>query len=53
MFSWKKIALGCSALVLASVILFVAGMFFLTLDPKDSCLDYGGRYDEQTQTCEK
>lgn len=53
MFSWKKVLFGGLAMMLSLVVLFVAGMVFLTLDPKDNCLDYSGRYNEVPQTCEK
>ncbi|MGC7590594.1 hypothetical protein ACPWUF_08950 [Bisgaard Taxon 46] len=53
MFSWKKVLFGSLAMMLSLVVLSIAGMFFLTLEPKDNCLDDGGRYNEVTQTCEK
>ncbi|MBB5151989.1 hypothetical protein [Histophilus somni] len=37
------------------VILVVLGIFatFVIFDAKDHCLDYGGRYNDNTQQCEQ
>ncbi|WP_279895313.1 hypothetical protein [Pasteurella multocida] len=57
MFSWKKVLFKGVIAVLSffvfAVAVFFVGMALLTLDPKDRCLDYGGRYDDATKICEK
>lgn len=54
MFSFfKKSFLRIVITLCAIILLLVISMFLLILDPKDRCLDYGGRYDEVNKTCEK
>ncbi|MGY4676343.1 hypothetical protein ACWIT3_01215 [Pasteurella sp. P03HT] len=53
MFSWKKVCFYSLMMVLTVVTVFTVGMFFLSNDAKDRCLDYGGHYNDVTQTCEK
>ncbi|NBI41863.1 hypothetical protein GVX86_10575 [[Haemophilus] felis] len=49
----KKVILIPLISIFSTLFLFYFGMFLLTLDPKDSCLDQGGSYNDVTKICEK
>lgn len=53
MFMFKKTLLIILASIFTVISLFYVGMFLLTFDPKDSCLDQGGSYNDVTKICEK
>lgn len=53
MFLLKKVFVVSLLIILALIFLFYVGMYLLALDPKDRCLDQGGRYNEIQSICEK
>ncbi|MXN88215.1 hypothetical protein K7G90_000055 [Pasteurella canis] len=53
MFSWKKVFFYSLIMIFAVIVLFAGGMFVLSNDAKDRCLDYGGHYNEVTRICEQ
>ncbi|MGQ0287052.1 hypothetical protein ACT2CV_07610 [Pasteurellaceae bacterium 22721_9_1] len=52
MISWKKGFMGFLMVLLLITLILCAAVFFI-FDAKDTCLDYGGSYNEITQQCEK